>query len=511
MEAFTFSIYTKDGDRIPLRAWELKEERVSRTGEKRFYRWVEVPNTLAWLAEGDLLLYYDCYIEYVSTPEPNRDRLLSDFTNLGVLFVQGAVFGWDVVQNATLHWKDYKKEIAIHKWLGDRTIADVRPALVASRKGMCQLCKADLLAFYIHRYEEDGPAACSTPDDAIESGCFRFPYDNKIVHSVYEEIVIERFLDTDKVLNHSRKPDALSLVDASLAAVRQHLETAGKREGWLTVREQKMTEQKMTLTAPKDPRVFIVHGHDEAKRRELVDLLTRRLGLETVVMQEQPGKSRTFIEKFEQEASSCNAAIAVVTPDDTVTHGDDAYQQPRQNVVYELGWFGGKWGRNRTLLVVKEGVKVPTDWLGIEQLRFRNDIEEVFFKLEREIKEWRSSPAPPNAPASRAHPPFSDTGRLRAPVEVLVQPRIYAKAQGEQAFEYAVEMSDLQDKGATRSDLRLLVECGYVEHLRAWSVPGVSKRGFAKIGGSAFEHDSCFVLTDEGWRWADSTFGLGPT
>ena len=65
-------------------------------------------------------------------------------------------------------------------------------------------------------------------------------------------------------------------------------------------------------------KVFVIHGYDEAKRRELKDLLENHFKRALVVMQDQPGKSRTFIEKFEHEAEPCEAAIAILTPDDVV-------------------------------------------------------------------------------------------------------------------------------------------------------------------------------------------------
>ena len=136
-------------------------------------------------------------------------------------------------------------------------------------------------------------------------------------------------------------------------------------------------------------RIFVIHGHDEAKWRELVSLLKEKILVEPVVMQEQPGMSRTFIEKFEELAAPCDGAIAILTPDDAVVQGGkEQYAQPRPNVIFELGWFVGKRGRNRTLLLVKKGTSVPSDWYGIEQLQFKDKVEETYVKLEREIKAW---------------------------------------------------------------------------------------------------------------------------
>lgn len=140
-------------------------------------------------------------------------------------------------------------------------------------------------------------------------------------------------------------------------------------------------------------KVFIIHGHDEAKWRELKEMLEDRFELDVVIMQQQAGRSRTFIEKFEQEAKPCNAAIALLTPDDIIHEEGEECGQPRPNVVFELGWFAGKYGRHRTLMVVREGTKIPSDLFGIELIFFRKNVDEKIQQLEKEIKEWKGKDA----------------------------------------------------------------------------------------------------------------------
>ena len=45
-------------------------------------------------------------------------------------------------------------------------------------------------------------------------------------------------------------------------------------------------------------RVFIVHGHD-GEAREAVARFVHQVGLEPIILHEQPNKGRTVIEKFE--------------------------------------------------------------------------------------------------------------------------------------------------------------------------------------------------------------------
>lgn len=105
--------------------------------------------------------------------------------------------------------------------------------------------------------------------------------------------------------------------------------------------------------------VFIIHGQDEAKWRELKDILMTQFRLNPIVLLEQPDHGcKTIIEKFEYYAPMCSYAIAVFTPDDEVTFNNQTYLQARPNVIYELGWFSAKLSRTGVMLLLKEGTSI---------------------------------------------------------------------------------------------------------------------------------------------------------
>lgn len=132
--------------------------------------------------------------------------------------------------------------------------------------------------------------------------------------------------------------------------------------------------------------IFIVHGRDEAKRRELKDILKSEFRLNPIVLLEQPDKGcKTIIEKFEHYAQTCSYAIAVFTPDDQVSFDSETYVQARPNVIYELGWFCGKLGRGSTMLLLKEGTSVFSDFGGILQKRFTHNIVEKVIEIRRDL------------------------------------------------------------------------------------------------------------------------------
>jgi predicted nucleotide-binding protein len=141
-------------------------------------------------------------------------------------------------------------------------------------------------------------------------------------------------------------------------------------------------------TQQRDPKkVFIIHGHDEAKRRELRALLSDRLGLKPVILSEQPDAGcSTLIEKFELYAPTCSYAIALFTPDDQVDLKGETYLQARPNVIYELGWFCAALSRKNVMLLLKVGTTVFSDFSGIVEKRFNEHISEKFIEIESDLK-----------------------------------------------------------------------------------------------------------------------------
>jgi len=131
--------------------------------------------------------------------------------------------------------------------------------------------------------------------------------------------------------------------------------------------------------------VFIIHGSDEAKWRELKDILQNELRLNPIVLQEQADIGKTLIEKFEHYADTCSYAIAIFTPDDQVTNNGEQYVQARPNVIYELGWFCGRLGRSGVMLLLKEGTSVFSDFGGIVQKRFATNVKEKLSEIKTDL------------------------------------------------------------------------------------------------------------------------------
>jgi predicted nucleotide-binding protein len=111
--------------------------------------------------------------------------------------------------------------------------------------------------------------------------------------------------------------------------------------------------------------VFLVHGHDEAAKESVARFL-EQIGLDTVVLHEKPSAGRTIIEKFE-DYSAVGYAVVILTPDDTCSAGEGkpSVRRPRQNVIFELGFFVGKLGRERVCALYKQDTEIPSDYQGV--------------------------------------------------------------------------------------------------------------------------------------------------
>lgn len=164
----------------------------------------------------------------------------------------------------------------------------------------------------------------------------------------------------------------LSVIKASLTRLKRSPELLRRKEAQEALRHKE--------------NVFIVHGRDEAKWRELKDILRSEFRLNPIVLLEQPDAGcKTVIEKFEHYAQTCTYAVAVFTPDDQVTFDSESYVQARPNVIYELGWFCGKLGRGSVMLLLKDGTSVFSDFGGIIQKRFTQNISEKVLEIRRDL------------------------------------------------------------------------------------------------------------------------------
>ncbi len=136
----------------------------------------------------------------------------------------------------------------------------------------------------------------------------------------------------------------------------------------------------------KSKTIFLIHGHEEGLLRELRDLLEKKLNLDCVIMKEESNKGDSVIEKFERTAKDCGYAFAILSPDDVVENNGKTYFQARPNVLFEMGWFFGRYGRKNLCIIKHEDTKMPSDLDGIISLEYGKNIASIYLEMEKELK-----------------------------------------------------------------------------------------------------------------------------
>jgi predicted nucleotide-binding protein len=115
--------------------------------------------------------------------------------------------------------------------------------------------------------------------------------------------------------------------------------------------------------------VFIVHGQNDSARSATVAFLSK-VGLEGIVLHEQPNMGRHLLTKFIDEAELVTFAIVLMTDDDVgALKGFTLAPRARQNVILELGYFLSHLGQERVCALITPGLETPSDFDGIVYIR----------------------------------------------------------------------------------------------------------------------------------------------
>jgi predicted nucleotide-binding protein len=212
-------------------------------------------------------------------------------------------------------------------------------------------------------------------------------FSDKVLAEGYRDNISNDYQETSGSFFNSRKDNLKSNILEQINFLDNTLELLNLMEvddSSQTAKEPVSTTNEKKLTGKK---VFIIHGHDEAKLRELKEMLREHFQLEPVVLIDIPdGGATTVIEKFEKHAKECVYAIALFTPDDQVQKNGQVYLQARPNVLYELGWFCAKLGRERVLLILKKDTTLFSDFGGVIQKVYIEKVREVYKDLMMEFK-----------------------------------------------------------------------------------------------------------------------------
>lgn len=142
-------------------------------------------------------------------------------------------------------------------------------------------------------------------------------------------------------------------------------------------------------------KVFITHG----KSRELVEPIKRLLEfgeLTPIVSVERQSVSKPVPEKVMDDMRACGAAIIHVDADRTVVDNEgNEHVLLNPNVLIEIGAAMAFYGR-RFILLVRDGVKLPSNLQGLYEVRYTNETLDAnaTIKLLEAIKDIKNYSLP---------------------------------------------------------------------------------------------------------------------
>lgn len=87
----------------------------------------------------------------------------------------------------------------------------------------------------------------------------------------------------------------------------------------------------------------------------------KRLGVTVLDWQSDFPPGGTILEAIQKAAAKCTAGIFLFTNDDRLSDSKINQMAPRDNVVFEAGYFCHAKGKERVLIIAEQGSKMPAD------------------------------------------------------------------------------------------------------------------------------------------------------
>jgi hypothetical protein len=152
---------------------------------------------------------------------------------------------------------------------------------------------------------------------------------------------------------------------------------------WLRSNEFEPRFKNWLKDVRKQKHVFIGYSSQaRATANEVTRYLTEKLDLSVLDWRNfQPGK--VVMNAIEEAECLTACGIFLFMADDFLKGGESLRGAPRDNVVYEAGYFAGAKGREHTVIIREPDAKVPSDLAGVLYLELsdRNDISKIETKL----------------------------------------------------------------------------------------------------------------------------------
>jgi len=135
-------------------------------------------------------------------------------------------------------------------------------------------------------------------------------------------------------------------------------------------------------------KIFVIHGQDNEMKLEVTQTL-QKLELDPIILHENPKIAQNIIENI-ADYEHISFAIVILSPDHLVYPKKQNQDEPKhvteQNVIFELGYFLGKLGKQNVVVIYKKmkDFKIPNNYNGILWIEYKNG---WYFDLIKVLKE----------------------------------------------------------------------------------------------------------------------------
>jgi predicted nucleotide-binding protein len=159
-----------------------------------------------------------------------------------------------------------------------------------------------------------------------------------------------------------RQQRAIALLEQATQGLEEEISYSGEQPS--------RTSETASQSRPTN-KIFLVHGRDD-EAKNAVALFLRAIGLEPIILHQQPNAGRHLLTKFREEAEGASFAVVLMMPEDEGGLAGAGERRPRarQNVVFELGFFIGKLGPASVAALLQGDVEKPSDFEGIAYIPF---------------------------------------------------------------------------------------------------------------------------------------------
>ena len=147
------------------------------------------------------------------------------------------------------------------------------------------------------------------------------------------------------------------------------------------VLSKRLEQRNVLIRQPNDKiRVFVISSVEALPVARAIENAFAHDPFATIVWANGVFRVTNYtLESLENELDVCDFAVAIAHPDDQTTIRDEDWPTPRDNVVFELGFFMGRLGRSRAILMEPQGarVKLPSDLAGVTTIRYKFETKDT--------------------------------------------------------------------------------------------------------------------------------------